>query len=68
MMNVLNTLHRNSLPSLVFSPPGRDKSEGAGCENLGKMAAVEVSGGEGGNDEHRGSALWASFMYFDFGG
>jgi hypothetical protein len=32
-MRVLNTLHKNWLPSLIFSPSGRDKSEGAGCEN-----------------------------------
>src|SRR5579885_101922 len=31
---ILNTLHKNWLPSLIFSPCGRDKREGAGCENV----------------------------------
>jgi hypothetical protein len=32
-MTVLNTLHKNWLLSLISSPFGRDKGEGAGCEN-----------------------------------
>jgi hypothetical protein len=32
-MTVLTTLHKNWLLSLIFSPFGRDKRKGAGCEN-----------------------------------
>jgi hypothetical protein len=32
-MVIFNTLHENWLPSLIFSASGRDKREGAGCEN-----------------------------------
>ncbi len=32
-MSILNTLRENLLLSLSFSPFGRDRREGAGCEN-----------------------------------
>jgi hypothetical protein len=33
MAIAFNTLHESWLLSLIFSPFGRDKREGAGCEN-----------------------------------
>jgi hypothetical protein len=33
VMTAYNTLHKNWLLSLIFSPFGRDQSEVAGCEN-----------------------------------
>ena len=45
-----STLHKNWLPSLIFSPSGRDKSEGAGCGSpffrslLGQVMAASRSG------------------------
>src|SRR5271154_201400 len=32
-MHAINTLHKNWLLSSIFSPYGRDKTEGADCEN-----------------------------------
>ncbi len=33
-MPAFDTLHKNRLLSLIFSPLGRDQEEGAGCEIL----------------------------------
>jgi hypothetical protein len=33
VMTAFNTLRKDWLLSLIFSPFGRDKREGAGCEN-----------------------------------
>ncbi len=32
-MSILNTLREGLLLSLIFSPFGRDRREGAGCKN-----------------------------------
>jgi hypothetical protein len=44
MILVLNTLHKSWLLSLIFSPLGRDKREGAGCENPFSTACWSEAG------------------------
>ncbi len=54
MIPIFSTLHKNWLPSLIFSPAGRDKSEGAGCGSLffrgllgiGLLTGFVIGGGQ----------------------
>jgi len=47
-MFAFSTLHKNWLLSLIFSPSGRDKREGAGCGSPFSAACYEARGASGG--------------------
>src|SRR5271170_4111876 len=55
MMLDLNTLHKRWLPSLIFSPFGRDKREGAGCENPFSNSLLNLG---------LLRIVWTTFQYF----